>query len=88
MTRLSFETTEFTVDRPVFEQRKLELFEAELRKELITLFRDALPKMQLGAVWLAPDVGPVRIERADGISELISYDVKKGSNQRQVASGR
>ncbi len=88
MTRLSFETTEFTVNRPVFEQRKLELFEAELRKELITLFRDGLPRMQLGAVWLAPDVGPVRIERADGISELISYDVKKGSNPRQVASGR
>ena len=76
MTRLSFETTEFTVDRPVFEQRKLELFEAELRKELTTLFRDALPRMQLGAVWLAPDVGPVRIERADGISELIDYTIK------------
>ena len=88
MTRLSFETTEFTVSRPVFEQRQLELLEAELRKELTTLFKDALPRMQLGAVWLAPDVGPVRIERADGISELISYDVKKGSNPRQVASGR
>ena len=79
MTRLSFETTEFTVSWPVFEQRQLELFESELRKELTTLFRDGLPRMQLGAVWLAPDVGPVRIERADGISELISYDVKTGS---------
>ncbi len=76
MTRLSFETTEFTAFQPVFEQRKLELFEAELRKELTTLFRDALPRMQLGAVWLAPDVGPVRIERADGISELIDYTIK------------
>ena len=88
MTRLSFETTEFSAAALIFEQRQLELFEAELRKELTTLFRDALPRMQLGAVWLAPDVGPVRIEHADGISELISYDVKKGSNQRQVASGR
>ena len=88
MTRLSIETTEFTVSRPVFEQRKLELYEAELRKELTTLFKDGLPRMQLSAVWLAPDVGPVKIERADGISELISYDVKTGSNQRQVASGR
>ena len=88
MTRLSFETTEFTVDRPVFEQRKLELFEAELRKELITLFRDALPGMQLGAVWLAPDVGPVKIERADGISELISYDVKTNDDMWHVARGR
>ena len=77
---MSFETTKFTAAWLVFEQRKLELFEAELRKELTTLFRDALPRMQLGTVWLAPDVGPVRIERADGISELISYDVKKGSD--------
>ena len=88
MTRLSFETTEFTVSRPVFEQRKLDLFEAELRKELTTLFRDALPRMQLGTVWLAPDVGPVRIERADGISELISYDVKTNGDMWHVASGR
>ena len=88
MTRLSFETTEFSVHWLFFEQRELELYEAELRKELTTLFKDGLSRMQLGAVWLAPDVGPVRIERADGISELISYDVKKGSNPRQVASGR
>ena len=88
MTRLFLKTTEFTVSRPVFEQKLLDLYENELSKELTTLFRDALPRMQLGAVWLAPGVGPVRIERADGISELISYDVKKGSNPRQVASGR
>ena len=88
MTRLSFETTEFTVSRPVFEQRKLDLFEAELRKELTTLFRDGLPRMQLGAVWLAPDIGPVKIERPDGISELISYDVKTDGDMWHVASGR
>ena len=88
MTRLSFETTEFSTAALIFEQRQLDLLEAELRKELTTLFRDGLPGMQLGAVWLVPDVGPVKIERADGISELISYDVKTGSNQRQVASGR
>ena len=79
MTRLSFETTEYTSAPLVFEQRKLELYETELRKELTTLFRDGLPRMQLGAVWLAPGVGPVRIERADGISELISFDVKTGN---------
>ena len=85
MTRLSFETTEFNTSWVVFEQRKLDLLETELRKELTTLFRDALPRMQLGAVWLAPGVGPVRIERADGISELISYDVKPDHDLRQVA---
>ena len=88
MTRLSFETTEFSAFKLFFEQRQLDLFEAELRKELTTLFRDALPRMQLGAVWLAPDVGPVKIERADGISELISYDVKTGGDMWHVASGQ
>ena len=79
MTRLSFKTTEFNARALVFEQRQLEFFEEELRKELTTLFKDALPRMQLGTVWLAPGVGPVRIERADGISELIAFDVKTGS---------
>ena len=76
MTRMFFETTEFRANWAIFEQRKLELYEAELRKELTTLFRDVLPRMQLGAVWLAPDIGPVRIERADGIAELIDYTIK------------
>lgn len=86
MTRLFLKTTEFTVSGPVFEQKLLDLYEKELRKELTTLFRDGLPRMQLGAVWLVPGVGPVRIERADGISELISYDVKTDRDLRQVAS--
>ena len=87
MTRLSFETTEFSAAALIFEQRQLDLFEAELRKELTTLFRDVLPRMQLGAVWLAPDVGPVKIELADGISELISYDVNTDGDMWHVASG-
>jgi len=76
MTRLSFKTTEFSAAALFFEQRIIDLYEKELRKELTTLFRDGLPRMQLGTVWLAPDIGPVKIERTDGISELISYDVK------------
>ena len=32
--------------------------------------------MQLGAVWLAPGVGPVKIETLNGIAELIDYEVK------------
>ena len=76
-TRLSFETTEFNTGWVVFEQRKLELLEAELRKELTTLFRDGLPRMQLGAVWLAPGVGPVKIETPNGIAELIDYEIKR-----------
>ncbi len=88
MTRLSFKTTEFSAAALFFEQRLIDLYEKELRKELTTLFRDGLPRMQLGAVWLAPDVGPVRIERADGISELISYDVRTNNDLKQVAGGQ
>ena len=80
MTRLSFKTTEFSAAALFFEQRIIDLYEKELRKELTTLFRDGLPRMQLGTVWLAPDIGPVKIERTDGISELISYDVKTGKD--------
>ena len=72
-TRMSFETTEFNTTWLVFEQKELKLYETELRKELTTLFRDGLPRMQLGAVWLAPDIGPVKIETPDGIAELIDY---------------
>ena len=88
MTRIYFETTEFNTSWLVFEQQVLKLYEAELRKELTTLFRDGLPRMQLGAVWLAPHVGPVKIERADGISELIAYDVNTDGDMWHVASGR
>ena len=88
MTRMFFETTEFSTTPLVFEQKKLDLYETELRKELTVLFTDGLPRMQLGAIWLAPDVGPVKIERADGISELISYDVKTNDDMWHVARGR
>ena len=81
-TRMSFETTEFNTAWLVFEQKELRLYEAELRKELTTLFKDGLPRMQLGAVWLAPDIGPVKIETPNGIAELIDYEIKA------VASGK
>ena len=76
ITRIYFETTEFNTGWLIFEQKELKLYEAELRKELTTLFRDGLPRMQLGAVWLAPGVGPVKIETPNGIAELIDYEVK------------
>ena len=76
ITRIYFETTKFNTGWLIFEQKELKLYEAELRKELTTLFRDGLPRMQLGAMWLAPGVGPVKIETPNGIAELIDYEVK------------
>ena len=55
--------------------------EAEIPKTAETEIRKAMPHFQSASLWLAPEVGPVKIQDASGISELIAFDVKKGSNQ-------
>jgi hypothetical protein len=62
--------------------------EAEIPKTAETEFLKAMPPVQSASLWLAPEVGPVKIEDASGISELIAFDVKRGSNQRLVASSQ
>ena len=62
--------------------------EAEIPKTAETEFRKAMPPVQSASLWLAPEVGPVKIKDASGISELIAFDVKRGSNQRLVASSQ
>ena len=56
--------------------------EAEIQKELTTLLTHVMPKLGLESVWLAPGVGPVKIEGAEGTAVLIDYEVKA------VASGQ
>ena len=65
--------------------------ETELRKELTTLSTHMMPKLGLESAWLAPGVGPVRIESEEGRAVLIDYEVKavpseKDSGQLQVVS--
>lgn len=50
--------------------------EAEIPKTAETEFLKAMPPVQSGSLWLAPEVGPVKIEDASGISELIAFDIK------------
>ena len=38
-----------------------------------------MPNIRLETVWLAPETGPVKIEGVNGATELIEYDINKGS---------
>ena len=62
---------------PDLEKKKLRKhLEAELRNELTTLLTRLIPILGLESVWLAPGVGPVRIEGAEGRAVLIDYEIK------------
>ncbi|MDE0297774.1 MAG: hypothetical protein OXN17_04020 [Candidatus Poribacteria bacterium] len=62
--------------------------EAEIPKTAETEFLKAMPPVQSASLWLAPEVGPVKIKDSSGISELIAFDVKSGSGQWQAASSQ
>lgn len=47
-----------------------------IRENLSTLFASVMPKLGLETVWLAPGVGPVKMDTPDGIAELIDYEIK------------
>ena len=55
---------------------KLKAFELALHAELTDLLNYLMPKLGLQTMWLAPGVGPVKIETPNGIAELIDYDIK------------
>ena len=61
---------------------ELEAFELTLHDELTDLLAYLMPKLGLQTVWLAPGVGPVKIETPNCIAELIDYEIKA------VASGQ
>ena len=50
--------------------------EDELRNELTTMITKLMPRLHLQTMWLAPGIGPVKIETSDGIAELIDYEIK------------
>ena len=79
----SYRTTEFrALDRMIAPEVYLETVESEIRKELTDLLIHLTTKLEMQTVWLAPGVGPVKIETPNGIAELIDYEVKA------VASGQ
>ena len=90
----SFETVEFRdtvwphIEPPPGE---LKVMESTLRDELSDLLAYLMPKLGLRTMWLAPGVGPVKIETLDGYAELIDYEIKavaseKDSGQLPVVS--
>ena len=53
----------------------LEHLEDELNSELTKLLTSLMQNLNLQTMWLAPDVGPVKIETPNGIAELIDYQI-------------
>ena len=47
--------------------------EKPLRKELSAVFSNLMPNLNLETVWLAPGVGPVKIESEERTAELVEY---------------
>ena len=78
----SFTLVEFRERPPAFDDVFLdtarELIESELLEELTALLPHIMAKLGLQTMWLAPGVGPVKIETPNGIAELIDYDIKTG----------
>jgi len=76
----SFETTEFQnkLKPPPKEilEAYISLLESNIREELANLMISIMPELGFETVWLAPGVGPVKIETPNGIAELIDYEIK------------
>ena len=70
----SYRTEEFRGSD--FQGAELEALESETREELTDLLMHLMPKLGLQTVWLAPGIGPVKIETPNGIAELIDYEIK------------
>ena len=60
----------------------LSVLESDLNEELKDLFMLVKPKLGFENMWLAPGVGPVKIETPNGIAELIDYEVKAVASDR------
>ncbi len=75
-------TEEFRNGRAISAPKKfLKVVESGVREELTDLLMYLMPKLGLQTVWLAPGVGPVKIEPPNGIAELIDYDIKEESGE-------
>ena len=73
----SYRTVEFRdIERMISPEVYLETIESEIHKELTDLSMHLTTKLELQTVWLAPRVGPIKIETPNGIAELIDYEIK------------
>ena len=75
---ISIKTLEFVDDDPPLIHdlsEQLKAFELTLHDELTDVLNHLMPKLGLQTMWLAPGVGPVKIETLDGYAELIDYHI-------------
>ena len=56
--------------------KSLKLVESDIRGELTDLLMYLMPMLGFETEWLAPGVGPVKIETPNGIAELIDYEIE------------
>ncbi len=77
----SVETTEIQSDLiPKEYEEERDLLETKIHETAATEFLKLMPNIPLGTLWLAPGVGPVKIETPNGIAELIDYEIKAAAS--------
>ncbi len=73
----SVETTKIETDLiPVNHGKERAFLKTKIRELAAAEILNQMPKLSLGTLWLAPGVGPVKIETPIGIAELIDYAIK------------
>lgn len=65
----------FPGDGDPYQDAAREAVESELLNELTDLLSNIVTELGLHTMWLAPGIGPVKIETPDGMAELISYQI-------------
>ena len=75
---LSAESTEIEIELiPEKYKEERALLETRIHETASTEFLKLMPNIPLGTLWLAPEVGPIKIQKVSGVSELIAFDIKK-----------
>lgn len=78
----SVETTEIETELiPEKYEEEHAFLIAKIHETVATEFLKLIPNIPLETVWLAPGVGPVKIETSNGIAELIDYEIKGNSGE-------
>ncbi len=73
----SVETTEIETELiPEKYKEERAFLIAKIHETVATEFLKLIPNVPLGTLWLAPGVGPVKIEGAEGTAVLINYEIK------------
>ena len=64
------------------------IIESDIHVELTDLLMAIMPELGFETVWLAPGVGPVKIETPNGIAELIDDEIYSASGKIALILGK